>query len=312
MLSLAGRLVVVTGIEIEFPVADGVLSGVDFGGHGEGVLLVHGTGHNSAAWMDVASHLAGHCHPVALDLRGHGQTELSSSGPEQYWRDIGSVVAAPPWDRPVLVGHSTGGYAVTAAAASGLVEPAALCVVDGVVLDDRDTSLAEHAAVRTPEAADRLRNMFRYGWKADDEQMHAYIEQCVREAGTDWLNAGARPGLVREVVRRCFLRQGPWRVRRPVIEEITAVSAVEPGAAVFPSVDIYDRLTTPMTIVLADDGFYTSRRDEVRAIVHAVPGRRLVEISSNHNVPMIRPADLAAVIVDLVRGRDSRSAGDAG
>lgn len=101
-------------------------------------------------------------------------------------------------------------------------------------------------------------------------------------------------------------------MRRPVIEEIATVSAVEPGAAVFPSVDIYDRLTTPMTIVLADDGLYASRRDEVRAIVHAVPGRRLVEISSNHNVPMTRPADLAAVIVDLVRGRASTSAGDAG
>jgi hypothetical protein len=142
--------------------------------------------------------------------------------------------------------------------------------------------------------------------------MHAYIEQRVRKAGTDWLNAGARPGLVREVVRRCFLRQGPWQVRRPVIKEIATVSAVEPGAAVFPSVDIYDRLTTPMTIVLASDGLYTSRRDEVRAIVRAVPGRRLVEICSNHNVPMTRPADLAAVIADLLPGRAPTSAGDAG
>ena len=49
------------------------------------------------------------------------------------------------------------------------------------------------------------------------------------------------------------------------MEEIATVSAVEPGAAVFPSVDIYDRLTTPMTIVLADDGLCASRRDEVRA-----------------------------------------------
>ena len=34
------------GSEIELPVADGVLSGVDFGGRGAGVLLVHGSGHN--------------------------------------------------------------------------------------------------------------------------------------------------------------------------------------------------------------------------------------------------------------------------
>ncbi|MFI8192157.1 alpha/beta fold hydrolase [Streptomyces sp. NPDC085946] len=299
------------GTDIELPVGDGVLSGVDFGGHGEGVLLVHGSGHNAAAWRDVASHLVNECRPVAIDLRGHGQSRLGSTGPEQYWRDIGGVVTALAWDRPVLVGHSTGGYAVTAATAGGLVAPAALCIVDGVVLDDRDTSLAGHAGVRTTEAADRLRTMFRYGWKADDDQLHAYVEQCVREAGEDWLNAGARPGLVEEVTRRSFLRCGRWWVRRPTVEEIATVAAVEPGVEVFPAVDVYDRLTCPMTIVLAEDGFYASRRDEVRAVVDAAPGRRLVDISSHHNVPMTRPADLAAIILDLVRDRAAAPAGNA-
>ncbi|MDN3271333.1 alpha/beta hydrolase [Streptomyces sp. MA15] len=299
-----------TGKEIELPVVDGVLSGVDFGGHGEDVLLVHGSGHNAAAWTDVAPHLVSECHPIALDLRGHGQTRLDSTHPEQYWRDIGSVVTALAWDRPVLVGHSTGGYAVTAATVSGLVEPAALCIVDGVVLDDRNASLAVHADVRTTEAVDRLRTMFRYGWKADDDQMRAYVEQCVREAGGDWLNAGARPGLVEEVMRRSFMRRGHWWVRRPAIEEVATVTAVEPDAEVFPAVDLYDRLTCPMTIVLAEDGFYASRRDEVRAVVDAAPDRRLIDISSNHNVPMTRPADLAAIILDLVRDRAAASAGN--
>ncbi|MEV6472652.1 alpha/beta hydrolase [Streptomyces sp. NPDC051657] len=296
------------GTEIELPVADGVLSGVDFGGRGEGVLLVHGSGQNAAAWADVASRLVGECHPVAIDLRGHGQTGLDSTGPEQYWRDLGGVVTTLGWDHPVLVGHSTGGYAVTAATAGGLVEPAALCVVDGVVLDDRNASLAEHAAARTTEAADRLRAMFRYGWEADDDRMRAHVEQCVREAGGDWLNAGARHELVEEVTRRSFLRRGHQWVRRPAIEEIVAVTAVEPGAEVFPSIEVYDRLTCPMTIVLAEQGFYASRRDEVRAVVDAGPGRRLTDISSNHNVPMTRPADLAAIILDVVRDRAVASA----
>jgi pimeloyl-ACP methyl ester carboxylesterase len=299
---------VVTGTEIEIPVVDGVISGVDFGGHGEGVLLVHGSGHNAAAWTDVASHLVSECHPIALDLRGHGQTRLDSTDPEQYWRDIGSVVTALAWERPVLVGHSTGGYAVTAATASGLVEPAALCIVDGLVLDDRDASIAEHADVRSAEAVDRLRAMFRYGWKADDDQMHAYVEQCVREAGGDWLNAGARPGLVEEVTRRSFMRSGRWWVRRPAIEEVATVTAVDSDAEVFPAVDVYARLTCPMTIALAEDGFYAARRDEVRAVVDAGRGRRLIDVSSNHNVPMTRPADLAAIILDLVRERAATSA----
>ena len=295
----------VNGTEVELPVGDGVLSGLDFGGQGEGVLLVHGSGHNAAAWTDVASHLVTHCHPVAVDLRGHGQTAIDSSGPEQYWRDLSSVVAALSWDRPVLVGHSTGGYAVTAATASGLVKPSMLCVVDGVVLDDRATSATSHAAMRTPEAAEQLRAMFRYGWRADDEQMHAYVEQCVREAATDWLNAGARPELVRQVVRRSFLHRGDRWERRPTINEIVTVAGPDPGRAIYPSVDLYDRITSPLTIVLADGGFYAQRRAEVQAIVDAVPDRRLVDISSNHNVTMTRPAELAAVILELVAGQTS-------
>ncbi len=302
----------VIGSEIELPVVDGVLSGVDFGGRGEGVLLVHGSGHNAAAWGDVASRLVGECHPIAIDLRGHGQTRLDSTGPEQYWRDLGRVVTALGWDRPVLVGHSTGGYAVTAATAGGLVQPAALCIVDGVVLDGRGASLAEHAAARTTEAADRLRTMFRYGWEANDEQMHAYAEQCAREAGGDWLNAGARRELVEEVTRRSFLHRGHRWVRRPAIEEIATVTAVDPDAEVFPSVEVYDRLTCPMTIVLAEHGLYASRRDEVRGVVDAAPGRRLIDIGSNHNIPMTRPGDLAAIILDLVRDRATASAGNAG
>lgn len=106
-LPLADRVRMVTGTEIELPVVDGVLSGLDFGGDGAGVLLVHGSGHNAAAWTDVASRLVSECHPVALDRRGHGQTRLDSPDPERYWRDIGSVLTALSWDHAVLVGHST-------------------------------------------------------------------------------------------------------------------------------------------------------------------------------------------------------------
>lgn len=73
------------------------------------------------------------------------------------------------------------------------------------------------------------------------------------------------------------------------MKEVATVSAVEPGAAVFPNIGGYDRLTCPMTIVLAGDGLDASRRDEERTIADAAPGRGLIDISSNHNVPMTRP-----------------------
>jgi len=45
------------------------VAGVDFGGRGTPVLLVHGSGHNAAVWADVADRLLDHCRMMAVDLR---------------------------------------------------------------------------------------------------------------------------------------------------------------------------------------------------------------------------------------------------
>ena len=84
-----------------------------------------------------------------------------------------------------------------------------------------------------------------------------------------------------------------------------SLAGPDPSRAIFPSADLYDRITCPLTIVLADGGFYAQRRAEVQAIVDTVPDRRLVDIASNHNVTMTRPAELAAVILELVAGQTS-------
>ena len=53
--------------------------------------------------------------------------------------------------------------------------------------------------------------------------------------------------------------------------------------------------------MLASDGFYAQRRTELQAVVDARPDRALVDIASNHNVPMTHPGDLADIILDLLR-----------
>jgi pimeloyl-ACP methyl ester carboxylesterase len=290
---------------VEFQVDDGVLAGLDFGGRGTPVLLVHGTGHNASAWHDVAGLLTPHCRVLAIDLRGHGQTLLESTTAEQYWRDLGEIGRALD-SRPLLVGHSTGGYAVCAATAAGLVEPLALCVVDGFVLDERATAIAAQASNSAPDALSKLRDTLRYGWLADGEQMAAYVDECVHTRATDWLNAGASPELVRRVMRRAFVRRDDRWLRRPTLEEIAIVSSPDPDATTYPSLELYASIRCPITFVLASDGFYHRRRDELDRMIAATPGSRRVDIDANHNVPMTRPAELAEVI--LAAARSARGA----
>lgn len=289
-----------TAQEIVLHTDDGTIAALDFGGSGRPVLLVHGSGHNAAAWTYVAPYLTERCRVVAVDLRGHGRTASESHHAEQYWRDLAAVSHALGWERPVLVGHSMGGYAVTAVTAAGLIDPAAVCVVDGLVLDDREKAVAQQAYWTTPEALEQIRVEFRYGWSASADQVRAYIDQCVHEAPYDWLNRGARPELVRSVLERSFTSRGDGLLRRPTAEQIAVISAPPPDSAVYPSVEVYGQLTCPLTIVLPDEGFYASRREEVRALVEGRPERALVEMHTHHNVPMARPRDLARIILDSI------------
>lgn len=287
-------------VDIRVETAAGQFAGVDFGGRGPDVLLVHGTGHNSAVWAPVAGQLRPHCRVVAIDLRGHGRTPLDSDDAEQYWRDLGPVCAALGYRRPILAGHSTGGYAVTAAAAAGVVEPAGLCVLDGFVPDSR--AIAHQAAVNAdwPAMADQLRVMFRYGWIADEDELAGYVEQVVAGADRDRLNAGADQRVLRAMTTRAFTRVGTGWLRRPTLSEIDTVRQPPEDAGIYPSIEVYDRVSQPMALVLASGGLYAGRRDRVEAVAAARSNRVFVEVAGRHNVHLLRPRQVANVVLDLI------------
>ena len=76
-----------------------------------GLVLVHGGAAHSGWWDHIAPLLPEH-RVVALDLSGHGDSDRRTSyGMQQWAREIGAVAAAESLVRPVVVGHSMGGYA---------------------------------------------------------------------------------------------------------------------------------------------------------------------------------------------------------
>ena len=89
------------------------------------------SGFHARCWDQVVAHLPGR-QVFAIDMRGHG---LSEKPPPPYpWRNFGLDVAAVAEELglrgAVGVGHSKGGFAVTAAAARVPAAFSALLLVD--------------------------------------------------------------------------------------------------------------------------------------------------------------------------------------
>ena len=87
---------------------------LDWGGRGTPLLFVHGYGHNAHLWDPLVPDLVDHYRVLALDNRGHGDSEPD---PEFRYhnaaiaRDVQAVVEQLELDQLALVGHSQGGHA---------------------------------------------------------------------------------------------------------------------------------------------------------------------------------------------------------
>jgi pimeloyl-ACP methyl ester carboxylesterase len=99
----------------------------------EPVLAVHGVTGNSRAWLAVARALGGGASVLAPDLRGRGASNALPPpyGMEAYARDLLAVLDHFELERPVLVGHSLGAYAVARFAADHPERAGGAVLVDG-------------------------------------------------------------------------------------------------------------------------------------------------------------------------------------
>lgn len=118
--------------------ADGVsIAGDSWGDpHGPLVVLLHGGGQTRHAWKGTGALLgAAGCYAIALDARGHGDSDWSSVGdysPDVMVRDLQAVIAATGRPCTALIGASMGGVTSLIAAGEGMVNAEAVILVDVV------------------------------------------------------------------------------------------------------------------------------------------------------------------------------------
>ena len=111
---------------------------------GTPLVLVHGFGNEAHIWDDFAPLVAPHYRCIALDLRGHGDSDHDEGRRydyEHHVADVEAVTAALGIERLVLIGHSFGGRTSTFFAAKHPERMAGLVIVDiGPEHDPRGTT----------------------------------------------------------------------------------------------------------------------------------------------------------------------------
>ncbi len=130
---------------IQLPGADGLnLHALEWSSEGTLLLFLHGFSNSARVWDYVAPVVAPHYRVVALDQRGHGD---SDNDPEARYdhetmaRDVQCAMEALGAERAVIVGHSLGGRIAMRFAGMSPEKLAGLVIVDSAPeLDARGTT----------------------------------------------------------------------------------------------------------------------------------------------------------------------------
>jgi pimeloyl-ACP methyl ester carboxylesterase len=269
---------------------DGVtLRARDWGGGGQPVVLLHGLASNARIWDGVAPRLVGAgLRVVALDLRGHGESEQPDDGYDfaSVGRDLAAALAGLELERPLLVGHSWGAHVALQYAAERPGALAGLAMVDGGL-----RSAAEFAGPTREDARRRLA----------PPRFAVPLAEWLARAGR--FDAGG-PGGQRWV--RDFLRagvevddHGVARARFRFDNHLQVIDALheQRPPALYPLVDC------PVLLCPAGDGEPAeAKAAAVGRALDLLPSASVTWFEDTmHDIPLQRPAELAAELARFAK-----------
>ena len=109
----------------------------DWGGSGTPIVLLHGLASTCRIWDLVAPILSDDFAVVALDQRGHGESDKPDRGYDfaTVSGDLHGFIEALKLERPVIAGHSWGGDVALEYAVARPEVPRGLCFVDGGTIE---------------------------------------------------------------------------------------------------------------------------------------------------------------------------------
>ena len=266
----------------------------DWGGRGRPIVLLHGLASTCRIWDLVAPILARDFSVVAVDQRGHGESDKPTDGYDfaTVSRDLHGFVQAQGLESPVVVGHSWGG---NVALAYGVAYPGTargLCFIDGgtIEVSARPGMTLERARIEmappvfTGVTLDEMRQRAR-AWRP--ELPHSPEIEEIRLSNFEVLPDGTvRARLSRENHMRvieAFWEQKPSRLYSGVECPVLLM----PARQTDPDPELARRHRKEEAIAMAEERL---RRSSTAWLEDSI-----------HDVPLQRPALVASVIRDHIR-----------
>jgi len=260
---------------------------LEFAGDGPPLVFLHATGFHAWLWLPYARRFAASHHVLALDQRGHGESDKPPTGYrwEAFGADLKGFLDVLGLDGVRAVGHSKGATAIAAAAAAGtrrlgravLIEPV-LVSAPHVTEPAWDNPLAAGARKRRNVWPSRevmfasLRDRMPFEtW--EEEFVRLYVDHGVAD----------RPD--GQVELRC-----PGEIEA----QVYAHAPMTDGFA------LLERLAVPTLVIRGErsPGFGATEADE--AIRRLPAGTLRTVAGAGHFAPMERPAEVGDAIAGFL------------
>lgn len=249
---------------------------LDWGGAGPPIVLLHGLRDQAHEWDPIAPALTPIGRVLALDQRGHGESEAPASGYalDDFAADLSAFCAALALDRPVVIGHSLGGRVAYHFAAAWPDRLRALVLVD-IGADAAPATIPALVAQLTANSGP---------FASPDDALRALL------GGRLMPNAGTAHYL-RHNLRRDAAGRWVWKY-----DLDGAIAALRAGRG-RDYWDVIGRVRVPTLLVRGGRSDVLGAEEAAR-LRDSIPGATLVEMPGvGHLIPLARPRELAATIV---------------
>ncbi len=280
------------------PVDGGSIGGVEQAGSDPCLLFIPNAGSPALGWSTLFDQLSD-CRAIALDRRGHA---LSYSAPfedgNEHWGDVIRVTQGLQLTRPILVGHSTGGFvALCAAAARPDLFSAVVTIETGLLDEPQDVVDQMLEDSYDDEIVTTVAERFSAGRVFHDErEIEDFVAAHRFGASQDWVTADIQQDLSDEIRYTIVKRpDGTW-LRTPDVQALRESLNRNSNCRYYPNAELYDLIELPVHVVQTEDGYSVTPPEQVERLTARRPNLRFHDIGGGHFAHYSHAVPLASII----------------